>query len=444
MFSLIITCLAIPFLEKGKSGSHSFTNRMGWRFIITGIYTGVLIGGLAALLFAIQELLNVNLYDEIYLDNAIIVLSLFSPMFFLSDINQYDEYTPNKLYKVLLVNILMPLLLAYTAVVYIYLIQIMFNNFEMPGGIVGNLVLWYSLVGIWVLYLSGVFLEKGFAKFFKRFYPIASLPPLVAMFIALFIRINQYGFTESRYYSLVAGIWILGIIVYYIVTKLKKNTVIVLVSLAVIAILSTIGPWSAGSVSLNSQSKRLEKILVKNEILVDGKLDETKKISGDANNIIFYIDQNHGFNKIDFMRQGQADGLKNYDLERHSNNDHHKYNEAFNQPHVISGYDYEFVVNEFDNSELSIDKISYVLDGDVITLFFDGEKDLVIDVNAAMQTLFETDRLDGEDLFDFVVTAESSNLKAQYTIQYINFMIASDVVKIHQFDGRMLVKVKNK
>ena len=103
-------------------------------------------------------------------DVLIVVAALFTPMLFLTGVKQFEKFSASKLFKVLMVYILMPLLLAYTAVVYAYLIMIMFNNWQMPGGIVGNLVLWYGLVGIWVLFLSKEYLkcmESNFKQFLE-------------------------------------------------------------------------------------------------------------------------------------------------------------------------------------------------------------------------------------------------------------------------------------
>jgi hypothetical protein len=443
IFGLVITFLAVPFVAKRKTGSDAFTNRLGWRVIITGLYTGVLIGGLAALLFAIQELLNVTLYDEIYADTAFIVLSLFTPIFFLSDIKPYEDFSPNKLYKVLLINILMPLLLAYTAVVYIYLVQIMLNNFEMPSGIVGNLVLWYSLVGVWVLFLSGKYLQTGFGKFFNRFYPPLSVLPLIAMFFALYLRIDQYGFTESRYYSVVAGIWICAMVIFFILTSLKKrNLVVVLLSLAAVAFLSIIGPWSAGAVSLNSQTRRLEAVLTEQGILVDGKIDESQTIRSEANSIVYYIDRMHGFNKVDFMTQQQADGIEYYDMENRSNGEYHKMNEDYYKPYKIAGYEYEFIINDYDDNDAIVDGIAYTLEDDVITVLIDGVPDIKIDMLAHMKKLQEQGKLASNIPFDFVIDVQGDHLNARLTLQFINYVFERDNVDIYQFDGRMLVRRK--
>lgn len=441
IFALIMLFLALPYLGS-KRGSESFTNKLGWRLAITGLYSGVLIGGLCALFFAIQELLNVNLIDEIYVDTAIVVLSLFSPMLFLSGIKQFESFTPNKLFKVLMVYILMPLLLAYTAVVYAYLIRIIFNNFEMPSGIVGNLVLWYGLVGIWVIFLSKEYLKTGFGKFFNRFYPIASVIPLITMFIALYLRINQYGFTESRYYSLIAGIWIFGMIIFFIVTSVKKRrNVVVLASLVVIAVLTVAGPWSAGSVSLRSQSSRLEKALKQENILVNGEIESFDNISRQATNIIYYIDRIHGFDDVDFLNETQTDNMLSMSLDSRTNHNN-KLNRYYDEAVEISGYDFLVNIYNYEDSIDITENLYFEHDDGVIDFYLSNQLNLSLDLNKHYLGTLNSAEITLNDYEYFVVLAESDGLRVKLILQGFNYNFQGDTVEIIDYYGRLLVDIK--
>ncbi|MBT3319251.1 MAG: DUF4153 domain-containing protein, partial [Clostridia bacterium] len=404
MFALVALFLAVPYLGKLR-GSDEFANRLIWRGAITALFTGVLIGGLCALFFAIQELLNVNMIDEIYGDTAIVVAALFTPMLFLTGVKQFEAFKSHKLFKVLTVYILMPLLLAYTAVVYAYLIMIMFNNFEMPSGIVGNLVLWYGLVGIFVLFLAKAYLDKGFGKFFNRFYPIASIAPLVVMFIALALRINQYGVTENRYYSLIAGIWISAMIVYFIVTAFadKRRNVVVLASLVVVVALSVIGPWSAGSVSLRSQSNRLEQALEEEGALADGEITSLEPVSQHASDIVRYIDRNHGFDNVAFLSESKAGEIANIRTDK-PGSEVHAINEEYGDTAIdISGFDF-LVSLQFDEGEVDIDdNLYYTHDENGVVVFYMDERPvLTLDIGKHYSEKMGDTGVIGDKFEDFV------------------------------------------
>ena len=88
------------------------------------------------------------------------------------------------------------------------------------------------------------------------------------MFVSLGIRINVYGVTENRYYVLIAGLWVTGCMIYYILNKRPKN-IVVTISLAIISVMAVIGPWSGYSVSKFSQNMRFESILKANNMISD-------------------------------------------------------------------------------------------------------------------------------------------------------------------------------
>ncbi len=80
--------------------------------------------------------------------------------------------------------------------------------------------------------------------------------------MALAQRINAYGVTFGRYFALAFGIWFtLSAIVF--IRRQEKSSLLVTGLLALMALVSALGPMSAATVSLRSQSARL-KFLLKN------------------------------------------------------------------------------------------------------------------------------------------------------------------------------------
>jgi hypothetical protein len=105
---------------------------------------------------------------------------------------------------------------------------------------------------------------------------------VVVLFLAIGLRIQQYGVTEQRYIVVLFGIWLVLMALYYLFSK-KKNLKVMMWTMFV-AIFLTIfgGPLSAIGVSVNSQMWRLEEMLTENGILVDGKVQKLDKEALDA------------------------------------------------------------------------------------------------------------------------------------------------------------------
>src|SRR5699024_2541261 len=110
------------------------------------------------------------------------------------------------------------------------------------------------------------------------------------------------GFTIERYFVLVLGLWLAGIVLYFIFSK-AKNIKVIPASLCLIALLISFGPWGAFSVSERSQITRLQTYLQQNELLekeiiqpASGTIsfEDRREIS----NVIRYLVYNHGVSGI--------------------------------------------------------------------------------------------------------------------------------------------------
>ncbi|HEX9652288.1 MAG TPA: DUF4153 domain-containing protein, partial [bacterium] len=135
-------------------------------------------------------------------------------------------------------------------------------------------------------------------KIFARWYYRAQVPLVIMLLLAIWRRISEYGVTENRYFVLVMGASLAAIVLYFIFSK-QKNIKIIPLTLCSLAFLSAFGPWSAFAVSARSQMHRLETLLLKNNILIEGfvqkssqppRFADTKEISS----IVQYLCDTHG------------------------------------------------------------------------------------------------------------------------------------------------------
>jgi len=306
--SLYLTFSFIPYFFK-KKNYEFYVITLFNRFITTYLYSVILFLGLVAIIFTINILFTANISSRIYFDIWLIVAGIFAPAFFLADIPKCGEELNinqySKVLKILLLYIVMPLILAYSAILYVYFIKILVTS-QWPQGILANLVLWFSIIStIVTFFIYPLRSSNQWVKTFISFFPKLLIPLLIMMFVSLGIRINAYGITENRYFVLVAGLWVTGCMLYYILNKNPKNIVFT-ISLALISVMVVTGPWSSYSVSRFSQNIRFEKILESNNMILNGKaikpsVDVPKEDRASISSILLYFQSKHELKDLKYV-----------------------------------------------------------------------------------------------------------------------------------------------
>ena len=107
-------------------------------------------------------------------------------------------------------------------------------------------------------------------KFFSWVF-VSIFPMLIAYAIAIGFRILPYGITVNRYFVVLGGVWLAVVVAYLLISRSKKIQWISYMTI-IFLLFSVFGPWSASSVSMFSQYNRLEDLLTKNKLLINGKI----------------------------------------------------------------------------------------------------------------------------------------------------------------------------
>jgi len=278
---------------------------------VTLLFTLVMFAGVSAILFALKELLGISIPQEWYLDSLIILATVFAPTYFLSKMIVYQGeislYGFSSIFKVLIGRIIMPLLTVYTLILYAYFIRLIFEG-KLPEGMLGNLVIWYGLITVLMLFFSYTIKdEKPFYSWFHQWMPKIMLLPLAMMFLALYIRIDAYGITVRRYFVFALGLWVLGNALYWCIKK-ERTMQYVAASAIVIMLLSLYGPWSAYPVSIWHQNQRFEKVLVELDLLQEGSIVPNQALSeierARVNGFISYFDSQHNLSDLRYLPEG--------------------------------------------------------------------------------------------------------------------------------------------
>lgn len=308
MVFLIIAYFYLPVIgNKDKNYEYRVIDIFG-NFFETLIYSVVLLFGIFAIFFTIDNLFDIDIKGKYYLYVFLVTFLVFAVSFFLSkqpkDGVSFDEKKYSQSMRILLTYIVIPLISIYTIILYVYFAKILIT-WEWPKGLVSHLVIWYTAVSIGVIFLISPLIEiDRISRYFKILFPKVVLPILLMMFLSIGQRIYQYGITENRYYILVLGIWISLIMLYFSIKKPLKN-IIIPISLSVIVLNSVLGPLSSYSISKYSQNRRLNDILNRNSMLLGGSIVSNPDVSDDdkreISNIINYFDMSHSLDDIKIL-----------------------------------------------------------------------------------------------------------------------------------------------
>lgn len=383
--------LIIPYFYK-RENFELYCVQLLTNFTVTYFYAAVLYMGLAAMLFTISKLFLVQM-GRVYFDIWLIVAGIFAPAYFLADVPQlkkeFQAAAYPKVLKILLLYILTPLLIAYGAILYAYFVKIIITR-SWPEGIVAHLVLWYSLISCLVIFF--IYPLRNSKRWIGRFlylFPKFFFPLLAMMFVAMGIRIHNYGITENRYFVLSAGFWVTGILLYYLFSKKVRNIVLP-ISLALVAALSVTGPWSSYSISKLSQNHRFATILNKYDMIFDNSIVKPerplpKAAKAEIISILSYFQRFHSLNQLKYLPQGfklsQTQTIFGFEVTKKDLNyrkiaSFFHYDFPENQPVNIGGYDYFVNIPHSDITKNTREKIqiSYAIESGVFKVWRHDEE----------------------------------------------------------------------
>lgn len=192
-------------------------------------------------------------------------------------------------------RIALPFIALYTAILYIYFLLILTTG-EWPVGMVPWLAMWFSFFSF-AAYAAAYPYQDKFKVFQPKFIPYVLILPIALLFYGILVRIDAYGFTVNRYLVLVFGVWIVGMVLYYIFSKRKELGIIPL-SLAIVSFAISVGPWSAFNVSKNDQQARLTDIVSYYQLGTADARDIPNEEANSARTIIAYLCEYHGCDSL--------------------------------------------------------------------------------------------------------------------------------------------------
>lgn len=418
---LIISFFYLPRLKKNYF--EMYVIKIFSSLFLTFVYSLVLFLGIVAIIFTLNSLFDLNIDSKYYYYTFLFIGTIFAVALFLSKIpTKYENlelFPYAKSLKVLLNYIVIPLLIIYTLILYVYFGKIILT-WEWPSGLVSHLVLWYSCISVAVIFLiTPLKTENTLSKLFSLVFPKIILPLLLMMFVSMGLRIQQYGITENRYFVLLLGFWLLVTMLYFSIVKKSKN-IFIPITLSLIVLIAVIGPISSYSVSKISQNNRFVDILERNNMLSNNTITSNSNISQydkkEINNILTYFYNKYQLSDIKTLPENfTLKDTKNtfgFDYSQDYGYENIPYVSYFldisNQPLIISGYDYYFQINSWNIQVMEIDglQVKFESQKNVITVYENNQILFTKDISSYIEKIHD-DHKDKGDSKSAIENAES-------------------------------------
>ena len=277
----------VGYLKERDSKSFWYYNKQLFlNIFLTAVFTFVLVGGVMLAILSVDKLFELEfrdtLYPEVFLFLAIIGSTFIFLLFGSGGIRELEKQTPYpSALKFFTQLILIPLLLIYVVILYLYALKIAIQ-WELPRGWVSYLILIYACVGQLALLLVHPLKSdqaRSWVKIFSRIFYFSLIPLLVLLFVALFTRVLDYGYTEPRYFLLILSLWLSSVVAYFC---FRQNASIKFVPLSLFAFgaFALFMPYlNAFSSAKRSQKAELSKELREAKVLQGGKIEFEHKIT---------------------------------------------------------------------------------------------------------------------------------------------------------------------
>lgn len=390
--AMVLSVFLLCFYRKGDDVP--FWNFSQRTFV--AVVAGFMVGGILTLgliLFAqsLDWLFGIAVKDNVFADIPSVCMVFIAPLLAMSQIPEGEEKRDyhvmgfSGFIKGVAQYLFVPLLLLYLVTLYIYAAKILFS-WQLPVGWVSYLVS-ASMLGMVIL----VFItypvqheqENSFFKALMRWLPLAMLPLLVLMSVAIGRRLSDYGITVSRLYVVVFNLWCYVVCIGLLLCR-NKRIWWVPASFAVVLFLISVGPWSIPNATesrlLGEARQAFAASGVKQLPLTGTQYDEwlktaDSKVAKSIDAKLHYLQNNYGFDStlgllgkdaivgtLDKMRGDSADGGSGSDLHYYNNK-----NSLLTSVGVPQGYSHmenveDVVLLEQRDNLLVLDVVSRAVD----------------------------------------------------------------------------------
>lgn len=260
----ILTVIAIVCLPRWRVR----TDTPVWRFlvrIVTGLAVGGLTAGLLSTCIVSLHLFIVSLFGlgeprgTTIGDYLIIIWSWFFPLVVLQFLptrqtsdTEENSFSPSLTYHIVIWTLLFTIA-CYLLTLYVYLLKIVVT-WTLPQGMVSwpVIILMLLMLALHTM-LHPLPAEQMLRKRVYQLWPLLMLPNLALMTVAVGRRLSDYGISLPRLYLVCLLLWFFVMIVIALWPRFRLRFIsLSLVSLGLITLLSSVGPWSIANMVYRS------------------------------------------------------------------------------------------------------------------------------------------------------------------------------------------------
>ena len=297
--SLFIFSISAPFLF------HDVKNRDFWEWtqqilfalFATAIFSIILFLGLEGAKYALQKLFDISIRGhKIEEQFFLLIFALFSMPYFLSQIPKEPlsivARPYSKVENIFTRYILTPLVIGYFLILFAYTAKIIYLG-QWPTGVMAKLVLIFSALAILTLLFWTPLWNENNSKY-KKFIWGAILLQTFVLAISIYLRIDQYGITENRYYITLAGLWLFITALYFMLTT-NSSYKWIFITIPLFILFSQTPPFSAKELSKVSQVAKLQTLLGSSMPLSE---ESNTTVKYQISSKIVYLYRKHGIDAL--------------------------------------------------------------------------------------------------------------------------------------------------
>jgi len=202
-------------LGRNDKSVWNFTQKLWTGAIFAVVGSLIFTAGMFAISEAVRALFGVNLND-LTIDTVLpIGLAFLAPIYWMGTLPRFGEAEDvaelsfeARALSFLGTWMLAPLVIIYALIILAYGLKILVQ-WELPKGEIAQLVTPFLGVGmlVWLMLEPKVLNEGGFVRFYRRVWHWVMLPVAILLAIAVFVRVQKYGFTIERFLLTLIVIW---------------------------------------------------------------------------------------------------------------------------------------------------------------------------------------------------------------------------------------------
>jgi len=248
-------------------------------FFIALLYGLVIMGGASGVAGAVQSLLYRGMSEKVYMYIgtlagflAYTIFAGYFPDFRKGQIDEKREIAQKqpRFMEILFGNIMVPIVLALTAVLLIWSGKTILSGMKVPFVRLSSIAASYAAGGIW-LHIMVTHHEFRAARLYRRVYPYAALVILAFEAWALVIQLQKYGLKITEYSFTLIWIVAVAAVVLLLMKKYEAHRIIALIT-CFAAVFSVLPVFGYHALPVASQVSRLENLLISQGMLEGGKL----------------------------------------------------------------------------------------------------------------------------------------------------------------------------